>query len=76
VRTDQGTEYYGLDRFCKSTEVVHELSATYSPEQNGRAERLNRTLIERVRALLLQFQAPKILCAHPHVASTRIDVPA
>jgi Reverse transcriptase (RNA-dependent DNA polymerase)/Integrase core domain/GAG-pre-integrase domain len=63
VRTDQGTEYYGLDKFCKSTGVVHELSATYTPEQNGRAERLNRTLIERVRALLLQFKAPKILWA-------------
>jgi hypothetical protein len=63
VRTDQGTEYYGFDDYCRSNGVVHELSATYTPEQNGRAERLNRTLIERVRALLVQFKAPKVLWA-------------
>jgi hypothetical protein len=33
---------------------VHQLSADYTPQQNGRAERLNRTLMEKTRALLLQ----------------------
>jgi transposase InsO family protein len=63
VRTDQGTEYYDFDKYCKSSGVVHELSATYTPEQNGRAERLNRTLIERVRTLLMQHKSPKVLWA-------------
>jgi hypothetical protein len=40
------------------------LSATYVPEQNGRAERLNRTLLERTRALMHEHKAPKVLWAH------------
>ncbi len=33
--------------------VVHNITAPYTPEQNGVAERFNRTLMERVRAMLL-----------------------
>ena len=32
--------------------VVHNTTAPYTPEQNGVAERLNRTQTERVRAML------------------------
>ena len=32
---------------------MHQTTAPYTPEQNGAAERLNRTLIERVRAMQL-----------------------
>jgi transposase InsO family protein len=52
VRTDQGTEYYLLDKYFQQQGVVHELSATYTPETNGRDERHNRTLIERTRAIM------------------------
>lgn len=59
VRTDQGTEYKGdLAAFCKRKGVVHQVSVVYTPEQNGRAERLNRTLLERTRALMLQHRMP------------------
>lgn len=61
VRTDQGTEYFGFSKYCKQQGIVHELSAVYTPEQNGRAERLNRTLMERTRALLQDYNAPKVL---------------
>ena len=64
VRTDQGTEYYGLDKYCPAQGVVHELSATSTPEQNGRTERLNRTLIERTGALMHEHGMPKMMWAH------------
>jgi transposase InsO family protein len=64
VRTDQGTEYYGLDKYCREQGIIHEMSATYTPEQNGRAERLNRTLIERTRAILHEHNAPKLMWAY------------
>ena len=54
VRTDRGGEYMSkeLDIYFKDKGVEHQTTAPYTPEQNGVAERLNRTLMERVRAML------------------------
>ena len=54
VRSDNGTEYLNneLGSFLRERGIVHETTAPYTPEQNGAAERLNRTLVERVRAML------------------------
>jgi hypothetical protein len=35
-----------------------------TPESNGIAERLNRTLVERTHAMLIQSQLPKFLWGH------------
>jgi transposase InsO family protein len=60
MRTDQGTEFLGsLERFCRERGVKRELSAAYTPQQNARAERLNRTLLERCRAMMLDGKIPK-----------------
>lgn len=60
LRTDQGTEFKGvLAQYCTRKGITRQVSTAYSPEQNGRAERLNRTLIERARALLLEHRLPK-----------------
>jgi hypothetical protein len=55
VRTDRGGEYlnHRLNEYLSSKGVLHQTTAPYTPEQNGSAERLNRTLMERVRAMLL-----------------------
>lgn len=59
IRSDNGTEFQGdLASWCKHHGVKREYSAVYTPEQNGRAERMNRTLIEGTRALLLQRDCP------------------
>eukprot|EP00892_Ulva_mutabilis_P000512 jgi/Ulvmu1/10461/UM063_0017.1 len=56
LRSDNGTEYKGdLDTFCLNRGTTHQHSADYTPEQNGRAERLNRTLMEKVRAMIHEF---------------------
>jgi len=56
VRTDRGGEYLNaeLKDFFAGKGVIHETTAPYTPEQNGAAERLNRTLVERMRAMLLE----------------------
>jgi hypothetical protein len=54
----------GLTSTAKVQGIVRELSATYVPDHNGRAERLNRTLLERTRALMHEHKAPKVLRAH------------
>jgi hypothetical protein len=60
VRSDRGGEYVNtaVTTYFKSKGIVHETTAPYTPEQNGRAERLNRTLMEKVRALLITSQLP------------------
>jgi transposase InsO family protein len=63
VRTDRGTEFVNSDlrEFFQSKGIRHETSAPYTPQQNGRAERFNRSLKEKVRMLLLQAKAPQSL---------------
>ena len=47
------TEFKGsLDDLFPEKGIVRQLSADYTPEQNGRAERLNRKLMDKVRAML------------------------
>lgn len=65
IRSDNGTEFKGrLTEFLRGQGIEHQTSADYTPEQNGRAERLNRTLIERTRAMLEEFElTPKFWAA-------------
>jgi transposase InsO family protein len=74
VRTDRGSEYRNstLDSYFKGKGVVHQTTAPYTPEQNGAAERLNRTLMERVRAMLQESQQPKELWAEAVVTACYI----
>jgi hypothetical protein len=62
LRTERGTELQGrLTQFCVRNGIVRQYSAPYVPEQNGRAERLNKMLAERTRALLLEHEVSKRL---------------
>ena len=48
-----------FENYLKKEGVKHELSVPKTPEQNGVAERLNRTLVEAVRAMLIQAKLPQ-----------------
>jgi hypothetical protein len=63
VQSDRGLEFCNKDlrAFYASRGVLHRTSAPYTPQQNGAAERLNRTLMERVRAMLISAQLPATL---------------
>ena len=54
IRCDRGTEFLNakFKEFCASQGTKLETSAPYTPQQNGVAERANRTLKERTRTLL------------------------
>ena len=60
LRTDNGGEYTSTEfnEYLKREGIKHELSVPKNPEQNGVAERLNRTLIEAVRAMLSSSKLP------------------
>ncbi|KAG8926805.1 hypothetical protein FRC01_008347 [Tulasnella sp. 417] len=54
VQTDNGGEYKGdFERYCTSHGIHHRRTTPYTPEQNGVAERMNRTLNNAVVSCLL-----------------------
>jgi hypothetical protein len=61
VRTDGGGEFCNkeLKLYFAERGIIHQVTAPYSPQSNGAAERLNRTLVEKVRALLAESGVPK-----------------
>lgn len=54
LRTDNGLEYCNktFDDYCKKKGIIRHKTCPYTPQQNGVAERLNRTILEKVRSLL------------------------
>ncbi|GJW13118.1 retrovirus-related pol polyprotein from transposon TNT 1-94 [Tanacetum coccineum] len=53
-RSDRGGEYVApFAELCAKHGIRHEFTAPYSPQQNGIAERKNRTLKEMVTAMLI-----------------------
>ena len=45
--------------FLKQKGLRHEISALYSPQQNGVAERMNRTLVESARSMIFGARISK-----------------
>ena len=54
LRSDNGGEYVSkpFQDFCDLKGIKRELTAPYNPPQNGVAERMNRTIQEKVRSML------------------------
>src|SRR3954462_7293586 len=61
IRSDNGTEFKnsGLDDYLDELGITHELSAPYTPQQNGVVERKNRTLAEMARTMLDEYKTPR-----------------
>ena len=64
LRSDNGLEYVNksMRTHLQSLGIIHERTAPYTPEQNGRAERVNRTIVECARTLLHAKNFPGYLC--------------
>lgn len=60
VRTDRGGEYVNkeFDDWLDAKGVEHQRTAGYASEQNGVAERANKTLMERTRASYIRNRSP------------------
>lgn len=61
LRTDRGGEYMG-NRFINYLEkegIQYQRTAPYTPQQNGVAERKNRTLIEMARCMVIEANLEK-----------------
>nr|GEY60048.1 hypothetical protein [Tanacetum cinerariifolium] len=60
IRCDNGTEFKSsdLNQFCGLKGIKREFSVPRTPQQNGLAERKNRTLIEAARTMLADSLLP------------------
>ena len=63
IRMDHGTEFVNEDlrTWCYSKGIRYQMTAPYSPSQNGIAEQMNRTLEELSRAMLIDSGLPEFL---------------
>ena len=60
LRSDRGGEYFSVEfsSFCEESGIIHQTTAPYTSQQNGLAERKNRTLVEMVNAMLINVRLP------------------
>lgn len=59
IRFDNGTEYMKLIGYFRKNGILHQTTTPYTPQQNGAAERMNRTLIEKAKCLLFDANLPR-----------------
>jgi transposase InsO family protein len=65
LRSDNGGEYTSNDfkDFCKEAGIKRELTVSYNPQQNGVAERKNRSIISSAKAMIHDQGLPMFLWA-------------
>ncbi|XP_048323873.2 retrovirus-related Pol polyprotein from transposon TNT 1-94 [Ziziphus jujuba] len=61
LRSDNGGEYTSkeFDAYCRRHGIRHEKTVPRTPQHNGIAERMNRTIMEKVRSMLSMAKLPK-----------------
>ena len=74
LRSDNGGEYISEEfkSVLLKNHIKHELSAPYSPHQNGTAERAWRSLFDMARCLLIDAELPKQLWTYAVMTSAYI----
>ena len=60
LRTDRGGEYMSklCMHFCRENGIHKKFTARYTPQQNGVAERKNRTIMDMVRSMMKEKHLP------------------
>ena len=61
IRCDNGGEYKNktLTEWCQKRGIVLDFTIPYTPQLNGKAERTNRTLMDKARALIFDCDMEK-----------------
>lgn len=72
VRSDNGGEFVNknFDDFFKSKGIVHQRTVAYNPQSNGVAERMNRSLLDKTRTMLIDADLPEQFWAEAIVTAT------
>ncbi|XXG89956.1 hypothetical protein AAC387_Pa12g1836 [Persea americana] len=61
LRSDRGGEYTSKEfqEYCRQWGIRHQFTTAYTPQQNGIAERKNRTILDMTRIMLKEKGLPK-----------------
>ncbi|KAH9722768.1 Integrase catalytic domain-containing protein [Citrus sinensis] len=77
VRTDNGLEFCNkqFDDLCEKSGIQRHKTVRHTPQQNGLAERINRTLMERVRWKLADYTQLRIFgcTAYAHIKQGKLE---
>lgn len=75
LQSDNGTEYCNkdFDNYLKENGIQRRLTVIYTAQQNGLAERKNRTLVEKARCMMIESKVPETLWAEA-IATTNYIV--
>ncbi|GJT94101.1 BTB/POZ domain-containing protein NPY2 [Tanacetum coccineum] len=81
LRTDNGEEYKNdlFTKFCEDEGIVKHFTVIHTPEQNGMAEHMNQTLLEKVWCMLsnagLDYDSLHVFgsATYYHVKESRLD---
>ncbi|KAJ9567521.1 hypothetical protein OSB04_003487 [Centaurea solstitialis] len=70
LRMDNGLEFCSeeFNAYCRKNGITRHRTVAHTPQQNGVAERMNRTILEKIRCMLSKSKMPKTFWAE--VAST------
>ena len=60
LRTDRRREYLSdlFKAYCDEKGIARQLTIPYTPQQNGMAERMNKTLLNMVKSMMEQAKFP------------------
>jgi len=74
IRTDNGLEFCNKDfnQMCTDGGIMRHLTTPGNPRQNGVAERMNITLLERVRCMLSYAHLPKTFWGEAATTATHV----
>jgi len=74
IRSDNECEFISrpMEQFYKKQGIIHQISCIDTPQQNARAERKNRHLLNVARALRFQANLPLDLCGGCVLTATHL----
>jgi transposase InsO family protein len=60
VRSDRGGEFLAVafKEICEEAGIRRQLTAPFTPQQNGVVERRNRTVMEMARSIMKSMKVP------------------
>jgi transposase InsO family protein len=75
LRSNNGVEYTSKDfsDFCIEARIKREYTVPYNPQQNGVAERNNKTIIEATKAMIHDQNLPMILWAEASITTVYVQ---
>ena len=74
LRSDNGSEYKNQQfaSFCQTYGMLQQFTIPYNPSQNGVSERMNRTLLDIMRTVLIDSKLPQKLWVEALLYATTI----